>query len=117
MLETICKEIVNENTFLFHFMDKEKKDLSKDQAEYIRNFKTLDESQHQLALRIHAIPHAVIIDVKIEYPSDFYHPNVYELLEINEKLLHSHYNESFKYSQAADYSEILETNSSKIKGK
>ena len=117
MLETISKEIVNENTFLFHFMDKEKQYLSTDQADYIRNFKTLDESQHQLAMRIHAIPQAVIIDLKIEYPSDFYHPNVYELLDINEKLFQSHYVESFEYSPTADYSEIPETNSSIIKGK
>jgi len=116
MLETICKEIVNENTFLFHFMDKEKQELSTDQADYIRNFKTLDESQHQLALRINAIPRAVLIDLKIEYPPDFYHPNIYELLDLNEKLFHSHYNESFEYSQTADYS-VAEANSSKIKGK
>jgi len=44
MLETISKEIVNKNTFLFHFMDKNQEELTPDQSETLRKFKTIDGS-------------------------------------------------------------------------
>jgi hypothetical protein len=117
MLETICKKIVNKNTFLFHFIDKEQEELTEDQTDRIRQFKPVDESKHQIAIRMNAIPKAVIIDLKIKYPPDFYHPNVYELIDLNEKMFHGFYNEVLDYNQTTDYSKITESNKSTIKGK
>jgi len=70
-----------------------------------------------MALRANAIPKAVLVDLKISYPQDFYHPNVYELLDLNEILFQSFYNDKMGYSNASEYSKITESNPTKIWGK
>ena len=117
MLETVSKEIVNQNTFLFHFMDKNQEELTPDQSDILRKFKTIDGSRHKMALRTNAIPKAVLVDLKISYPRDFYHPNVYELLDHNEILFQSFYNDKMGYSNANEYTKIAESNPTKIRGK
>ncbi len=112
MLETICKEIVTKNTFLFHFMDKDLEELTLDQSDALRKFKTVDGSQHKMALRTNAMPKAVLIDLKIIYPRDFYHPNVYELLDLNEIMFQSFYSDEMGYNKTNKYANIAETNTS-----
>jgi hypothetical protein len=107
MLETISKKILNENTFLFQFVDKSISELRQDQSDEIRNYETLDSSEYKMGLRINAIPKAVLIDIKIIYPPNFYHPNIYELLDLNEKMFHGFYNERMHYSKPVDYTEIV----------
>lgn len=117
MLETKTKEILKNNTFFFQFMDEDHKELSPDQSEALRKFKTLDGSKYKMALRSNAMPKSVQIDLKIIYPPDFYHPNIYELLDLNETMFQSFYNDQMNFSNANEYTELSESNSTKIRGK
>ena len=115
MLETKIKEIVNENTFLFQFMDEDHQELTPDQSAALRKFKTVDGSKYKMALRSNAMPKSVQIDLKIIYPPDFYHPNIYELLDLNETMFQSFYNDEMGSNK--EYSKITEHQTEKIKGK
>lgn len=115
MLETKIKEILDKNTFLFRFMDEEHQELTPDQSAALRKFKTVDGSKYKMALRSNAVPKSVQIDLKIIYPPDFYHPNIYELLDLNETMFESFYNDNM--GSATDYSKITEHKTEKIKGK
>jgi hypothetical protein len=115
MLETKIKEIVNENTFLFQFMDEDHQEITPDQSAALRKFKTVDGSKYKMALRSNAMPKSVQIDLKIIYPPDFYHPNIYELLDLNETMFQSFYNDEMVSNK--EYSKIPEHKTEKIKGK
>ena len=115
MLETKTKEILNENTFFFRFMDEDHQELSPDQSAALRKFKTVDGSKYKMALRSNANPKSVQIDLKIIYPPEFYHPNIYELLDLNESLFQSFYNDNM--GSAKDYYKIPENKTEKIRGK
>jgi hypothetical protein len=116
MIETKTKEIVKKNIFLFRFLDESHQELTPEESEALRKFKTVDGSKYKMALRSNAMPMAVQIDLKIIYPPDFYHPNIYELLDLNETLFQSFYNENMG-SAATDYSDIAEQTTEKIRGK
>jgi hypothetical protein len=115
MLETKTKEILKDNTFFFQFLDEDK-ELSPDQSAAIRKFKTVDGSKYKMALRSNAMPKSVQIDLKIIYPPDFYHPNIYELLDLNETMFQSFYNDNMD-SKATDYSTVANQKTEKINGK
>jgi hypothetical protein len=115
MLETKTKEILGENTFFFRFMDEDHIELTPDQSVELRKFKTVDGSKYKMALRSNAVPKSVQIDLKIIYPPDFYHPNIYELLDLNETMFKSFYNDNMV--QATDYSKVTEQETEKIRGK
>jgi hypothetical protein len=90
MLETKCKEIIDKNTFLIHFIDKNTDTISLDQSNGITQYETMDNSEIKMGLRVNAISPSVLIDVKIKYPPNFYNPNYYELLDQNEKSFHQY---------------------------
>lgn len=115
MLETKTKEILKENTFFFRFMDEDYSELTPEQSVALRKFKTVDGSKYKMALRSNAMPKSVQIDLKIIYPPDFYHPNIYELLNLNERMFKSFYNDNMV--SATDYSQITEQETEKIRGK
>lgn len=97
-------------------MDEDHKELTPDQSAALRKFKTVDGSKYKMALRSNAMPQSIQIDLKIIYPPDFYHPNIYELLDLNETMFQTFYNEEMG-STTTDYSEITEHKTEKIKGK
>ena len=102
MLETIFKEIINKNTFLFHFIDKNSYRVTDDQSN-----KTDEDNEIKVAIRVSAIPPAISIDLKIKYPPNFYNPNYYELLNVNEKWFQDFYNEIMYYNQTVDFDETI----------
>jgi hypothetical protein len=106
MLETKCKEIIDKNTFVIHFIDKNTTKISQDQSNEIIKYQTVDDSEIKMGFRIKAIPSSVLIDLKIKYPSNFYNPNYYELLNLNEKWFHDYYNGVMNYNKTMDYNEI-----------
>jgi hypothetical protein len=107
MLETVCKEIIDKNTFLIHFIDKECNEISSDKSNKIYQYKTGDDSEIKMGLRVNAIPPSVLIDIKIYYPPDFYNPNYYELLDVNEKKFQYYYNEIMNYNHIG-YNELVD---------
>ena len=119
MLETICKEIIDQNTFVIHFIDKNTNEITPDQTNEINSYSTLDGSDFKMGLRINAIPPSVLIDIKIKYPPNLYNPNYYELLNNNEKWFQNFYNKIMNYNQTMDYKEIVNDKepNSKIKSK
>ena len=106
MLETVCKEIIDKNTFLIHFIDKNIDSISTDNSNELNLYDTGDDSEVRMALRVTAIPRSVLIDIKIKYPPNFYNPNYYELLDFNEKSFQDYYNEIMDYNPI-DYNEIM----------
>ena len=114
MLETKTKEILKENTFFFRFIDEDHSELTPDQSETLRKFKTVDGSKYKMALRSNATPKSVQIDLKIIYPPEFYHPNIYELLDLNETMFRSFYNDNMV--SATNYSKMTEQETEKIRG-
>ncbi|UTB33149.1 MAG: hypothetical protein NKF70_02420 [Methanobacterium sp. ERen5] len=116
MLETKTKEILKNNTFFFQFLDEDHKELSPDQSAALRKFKTVDGSKYKMDLRSNAMLKSVQIDLKIIYPPEFYHPNIYELLNLNETLFQSFYNDNMG-SESTDYSEIAKQKTEQIRGK
>ena len=116
MLETKTKEILKDNTFFFQFLDEDK-ELNPDQSAALRKFKTVDGSKYKMALRSNAMPKSVQIDLKIIYPPDFYHPNIYELLDLNETMFESFYNDNMGNSNVTEYTKMSESNTTKIRGK
>jgi hypothetical protein len=109
MLETKCKEIIDKNTFIIHFIDKNTYAINPDQSHGIIQYETMDDSEIKMGLRVNAIPPSVLIDIKIKYPPNFYNPNYYELLDQNEKSFYQHYNEIMNYNQVMDYNEIIDS--------
>jgi len=107
MLKTICKEIINKNTFLFHFIDKNSYKITDDQSNKINQYKTDEDNEIKVAIRVSAIPPAISIDLKIKYPPNFYNPNYYELLNVNEKWFQDFYNEIMYYNQTVDFDETI----------
>ena len=97
MLETVCKEIIAKNTFMIHFMDNARDEISSDLSNEIIGYETNDDSVIKMGLRVNAIPPSVSIDLKIKYPPNFYNPNYYELLDVNEKLFQDFYNNIMNY--------------------
>ena len=110
MLETVCKEIIDKNTFLIHFVDKNGDKIDSDLSNEINRYETEDGSEIMMALRSNAIPPSLSIDIKIKYPQDFYNPNYYELLDANEKRFQDFYNKIMDYNQTMDYTKITESN-------
>jgi hypothetical protein len=106
MLETVCKEIIDKNTFLIHFIDKDIDSISTDKSNELSLYETDDDGEVRIALRVTAIPRSVLIDIKITYPPNFYNPNYYELLDFNEKSFQDYYNEIMNYN-SVDYNEIM----------
>ena len=98
MLETVCKEIIAKNTFMIHFIDKNCDGISPDISNKIISYKTNDNSVIKMGLRVNAIPPSISVDVKIEYPRNFYNPNYYELLDTNEKQFQDFYNGIMDYN-------------------
>lgn len=98
MLETVCKEIIAKNTFMIHFIDKDSDGITADLSNKIIGYDTTDDSIIKMALRVNAIPPSITIDVKIKYPSTFYNPNYYELLDANEKQFQDFYNGIMNYN-------------------
>ena len=98
MLETVCKEIINTNTFMIHFIDTAQDEISSDISHKITGYDTNDDSVVKMGLRVNAIPPSISIDVKIKYPSNFYNPNYYELLDANEKQFQDFYNNIMNYN-------------------
>ncbi len=107
MLETIRKEIIDQNTFVIRFIDKSTSKITPDQTNEINKYTTLDGSDFRMGLRINAMPPSVIIDIKIQYPPNLYNPNYYELLDNNEKWFQNFYNKIMNYNQTMDYKEIV----------
>ncbi len=116
MLETVCKEIIDKNTFLIHFIDKNSDSISTDKSDELNLYETGDDSEIKMALRVNAIPPSVLIDVKITYPANFYNPNYYELLDNNEKRFQEFYNEIMNYNQI-ECNETTETYTQESIGK
>ena len=116
MLETICKEIIDKNTFLIHFIDKNSHSINADKSEELKLYETGDDSEIKMALRVNAIPPSVLIDVKIKYPPNFYNPNYYELLDTNEKGFQDYYNEII-YNNQIKYHETTESYTQESIGK
>ena len=108
MLETVCKEIIDKNTFLIHFIDKNIDSISADKSNKLNLYETDDDSEIRMALRVTAIPPSVLIDLKIKYPSNFYNPNYYEILDNNEKRFQEFYDEIMNHNQI-DCNEIIDT--------
>ena len=98
MLETVRKEIIAENTFMIRFIDKNSDGISSDVSNEIIGYKTNDDSVIKMGLRVNAIPPSISIDVKIVYPKNFYNPNDYELLDVNEKQFQDFYNKIMDYN-------------------
>ena len=98
MLETIGKEIIAKNTFMIHFRDTARDEISSDLSHEITGYDTNDDSVVKMGLRVNAIPPSVSIDVKIKYPPNFYNPNYYELLDANEKQFQDFYNNIMNYN-------------------
>jgi hypothetical protein len=98
MLETICKEIINKNTFMIHFIDNARDEINSDLSSEITGYDTNDDSIIKMGLRVNAIPPSILIDVKIKYPPNFYNPNYYELLDANEKQFQDFYNNIMNYN-------------------
>jgi hypothetical protein len=98
MLETVCKEIIAKNTFMIHFIDKNSDGINSDISNEITGYETNDDGVIKMGLRVNAIPPSISIDVKIQYPSNFYNPNYYELLDANEKQFKDFYNEIMNYN-------------------
>lgn len=97
MLETVRKDRTEKNTFVLQFIDKDNGKLSAELSNEINQYKTNDGSIIKMGLRINAIPPAIQIDIKIQYPSTFYTPNYYELLDSNEKQFQDFYNKIMNY--------------------
>jgi len=97
MLETVCKEIIAKNTFMIHFIDNSSDGISSDISNEIIAYDTNDDSVIKMGLRVNAIPPSISIDVKIQYPPNFYNPNYYELLDANEKQFQDFYNNIMNY--------------------
>jgi len=97
MLETVCKEIIAKNTFMIHFIDNARDELSFDISNEIIGYDTNDDSVIKMGLRVNAIPPSVSVDLKIKYPPNFYNPNYYELLDANEKQFQDFYNDIMNY--------------------
>ena len=97
MLETVCKEIIAKNTFMIHFIDNARDEISSDISNEIIGYETNDDSVIKMGLRVNAIPPSVTIDLKIKYPPNFYNPNYYELLDTNEKQFQDFYNNIMNY--------------------
>ena len=106
MLETICKEIISKNTFMIHFIDNARDELSSDLSNEIIGYETNDDGVIKMGLRVNAIPPSISVDLKIKYPPNFYNPNYYELLDTNEKLFQDFYNSIMNY-KAINY-EIMD---------
>ena len=68
MLETIRKEIIDQNTFVIHFIDKSTNKITPDQKNEIDKYSTVDGSDFKMGLRINSMPPSVLIDIKIKYP-------------------------------------------------
>ncbi len=98
MLETICKEIIDKNTFMIHFIDTACNEISSDISHEIAGYDTNDDSVIKMGLRVNAIPPSILIDVKIKYPPNFYNPNYHELLDANEKQFQDFYNNIMNYN-------------------
>jgi hypothetical protein len=116
MLETICKEIIDKNTFLIHFIDKNRDSINADKSEELKLYKTDDDSEIKMALRVNAIPPSVLIDIKIKYPPNFYNPNYHELLDTNEKRFQVYYNEIMNNNHL-EYTETTESYTQESIGK
>ena len=117
MLETKSKEILDQNTFLIHFIDKNKDGINPEQSNEIRKYKTEDDCEFQMGLRVNTMPPSVLIDLKIKYPQNFYSPNFYNIMAINEKMFQDFYNEIMNYNDTVDYNELINSKeTSKIKG-
>jgi hypothetical protein len=117
MLETKSKEILNQNTFLIHFIDKTRDGISPEQSNEIRKYRTEDDCEFQMGLRVNAMPPSVLIDLKIRYPPNFYSPNTYDIMAINEKMFQDYYNEIMNYNEILDYNELIDSKEkSKIRG-
>jgi len=98
MLETVCKEIITKNTFMIHFVDNARDEISSDISNEIIGYDTNDDSVIKMGLRVNAIPPSISIDLKIKYPKNFYNPNYYELLDANEKQFQDFYNNIMNYN-------------------
>ena len=98
MLETVCKEIITKNTFMIHFVDNARDEISSDISNKLTGYDTNDDSVIKMGLRVNAIPPSISIDLKIKYPKNFYNPNYYELLDANEKQFQDFYNNIMNYN-------------------
>ena len=116
MLETLCKELIDKNTFLIHFIDKDSDSISADKSEELKLYETDDDSEIKMAIRVNAIPPSVLIDIKLKYPPNFYNPNYHELLDNNEKRFQEFYNE-IMYSNQIDCNETCESYTKESIGK
>lgn len=65
MLETVCKEIIDKNTFLIHFLDKNGDKIDSDLSNEINRYETEDDSEIMMALRSNAIPPSLILKSNI----------------------------------------------------
>jgi hypothetical protein len=116
MLETVSKEIIDQNTIFIHFIDEEIDGINTEQSEEIRKYKTEDDSEFLMALRVNAIPPSIRIDLKIKYSKNFYSPNFYDLMGLNIKRFQDFYNEIMNYNETMDYNELINSKeSSKIR--
>jgi hypothetical protein len=116
MLKKSCTELIDKNKFVIHFIDKENERITPVQLDKIHNYETVDDSKYRMGLRNTAMPKSILIDIIIEYPTNIYYPNFYELIDINEKRFQDFYNEIMSYNQTMDYkagikSEVLDSES------
>ncbi len=114
MIEIVCSKIINKNTFLIHFIDKQKDEINLDQSEKIHNYETVDGSEIKMGLRVNVMSKSVLIDVKIKYPPNSYNPNYHELIKSNQKRFQDFYNEIMNYNQTRDYHEVMDFKESHV---
>lgn len=116
MLKKSCTEIFDKNKFLIQFIDKENERITPVQSDKIHNYDTVDDSKFKMGIRNTAMPKSILIDLIIEYPTNIYYPNFYELVDINEKRFQDFYNEIMSYGKIMSYeketkSEVLDSES------
>jgi len=109
MLETKCKEIINKNTFLIHFIDKNINEITVDQTNKINHYKTDLDSEITTTISENPISPSLSIELKIKYPPNFYNLNYYELFDMNEESFQDFYNEIMDYNETMDYSDQIDS--------
>lgn len=108
ILKTKCTEILNKNSFIIHFLDKNNEIMS-DQFDKILLYTTTDGSELKMNLENDIKEHSVSIDFKITFPSNYNHPNLYESIDNNQRGFLNHYNSIMNCNQP-NCSESLEFN-------
>lgn len=99
ILEIKCTEILTKNSFIIHFLDKNRDDITSDQYNKILMYSTTDGSELKMDLENDITEHSVSIDIKITFPTTFRHPNLYESIDNNQRGFINYYNKAIMNNQ------------------